>query len=34
MSNQLSYEELFAQSINEPDVFWGEAAEEITWEKK
>ena len=34
MSKQLSYDEVFAQSINEPDIFWGEAAKEITWEKK
>ncbi|MEA3471447.1 MAG: AMP-binding protein, partial [Thermodesulfobacteriota bacterium] len=34
MSKNLSYEEVYAQSINEPDVFWGEAAEEIKWEKK
>ncbi|MBN2844946.1 MAG: propionyl-CoA synthetase [Deltaproteobacteria bacterium] len=34
MSKKLSYEKVFAQSINEPDVFWGEAAEEIKWEKK
>jgi propionyl-CoA synthetase len=34
MSKKLSYEETFAQSIHEPDAFWGEAAEEIKWEKK
>jgi propionyl-CoA synthetase len=34
MSKKLSYEEVFTQSINEPDVFWGEAAGEIKWEKK
>ncbi len=34
MSKNLSYDKVFAQSINEPETFWGNAAEEITWEKK
>jgi len=34
MSKKLSYEEAFTQSIQDPDIFWGEAAEEIKWEKK
>ena len=32
--DKLSYEEIFAQSINDPETFWEEAAEEIKWEKK
>jgi propionyl-CoA synthetase len=29
-----SYEEAFSRSISDPDGFWGEAAEEISWYKK
>ena len=28
------YEEIFRRSIQEPEVFWGEAAESISWYKK
>ena len=34
MFEKLSYAEIFDQSIDEPEVFWGKAAEEIIWEKK
>lgn len=27
------YKELYAQSINEPDIFWGEMAKRLTWDK-
>jgi len=29
-----SYSEIFARSINDPEGFWGEAAEEISWYRK
>ncbi|MDO9514682.1 MAG: acetyl-coenzyme A synthetase N-terminal domain-containing protein, partial [Syntrophales bacterium] len=28
------YPEIYEQSINHPDQFWGEAAETVQWEKK
>jgi propionyl-CoA synthetase len=28
------YDEIFAKSINDPDAFWGEAAEDLHWYKK
>ena len=28
------YEQAYARSISDPEGFWGEAAEEITWYKK
>ena len=34
MADQLKYKEIFSQSINEPDVFWGKAAESVVWNKK
>jgi len=34
MADQLKYKEIFSQSINEPDVFWGKAAENVIWNKK
>jgi propionyl-CoA synthetase len=34
MSDSLRYQEVYEQSINQPDVFWGEAAEAIRWTKK
>jgi len=30
----MKYAEIYKQSINNPDVFWGEAAEEIQWTRK
>lgn len=27
------YKDLYAQSINQPDVFWGEMAKRLTWDK-
>jgi propionyl-CoA synthetase len=30
----MKYEEAYKESIENPDVFWGRAAEEIVWEKK
>ena len=29
-----TYEEMFRRSMEDPDGFWGEAAEDITWVKK
>ena len=29
MSNSLKYKDVYEQSINRPDVFWGKAAQEI-----
>ncbi|MBN2569307.1 MAG: propionyl-CoA synthetase [Deltaproteobacteria bacterium] len=34
MKINLKYEDLYAQSINEPDIFWAEAAAEIHWTRK
>ncbi|MBP7232316.1 MAG: propionyl-CoA synthetase [Syntrophaceae bacterium] len=34
MSNSLKYKEVYEQSIQQPDVFWGDAAQAITWTKK
>jgi len=34
MANQLKYKEIFAQSINDPDTFWGKAAQDVVWNKK
>ena len=34
MSDSLKYQEVYEQSINQPDVFWGKAAEAIQWTKK
>ena len=34
MANQLKYKEIYSQSINQPDIFWGEAAQEVIWNKK
>ena len=28
------YEKIYAQSLNEPDTFWAEAAEDVHWYKK
>jgi propionyl-CoA synthetase len=30
----MTYEEAFRESIENPDAFWGKAAEEIVWDKK
>jgi len=30
----MTYEECYRESLENPDAFWGRAAEEITWEKK
>ncbi len=30
----MKYEDAFRESINQPEVFWGRAAEEIHWDKK
>ena len=29
MANQLKYKEIYSQSINQPDIFWGKAAEKL-----
>ena len=29
-----TYERIYAQSLNEPDTFWAEAAEDVHWYKK
>jgi propionyl-CoA synthetase len=34
MADQLKYKEIYSQSINEPDLFWGQAAENVIWNKK
>ena len=34
MAKQLKYKEIFSQSINQPDVFWGNAAKDVIWNKK
>ena len=34
MSDSLRYQDVYGQSINQPDVFWGKAAEAIQWTKK
>ena len=34
MADQLKYKEIYSQSINQPDVFWGKAAEDVIWNKK
>jgi propionyl-CoA synthetase len=34
MSDALKYQGVYEQSINEPDLFWGNAAEAIQWTKK
>ncbi|KKL44720.1 hypothetical protein LCGC14_2362840, partial [marine sediment metagenome] len=28
------YDDLYKRSLEDPEAFWGEAAEEITWYKK
>ena len=32
--NAAQYDEMYARSINDPDGFWGEAAERLDWAKK
>jgi propionyl-CoA synthetase len=34
MGEHVKYEEAFKESLQNPEVFWGRAAEEITWYKK
>ena len=34
MADQSKFKEIFSQSINQPDIFWGKAAEDIHWNKK
>jgi len=34
MGEPVKYEEAFKESLQRPEVFWGRAAEEITWYKK
>ncbi len=34
MSDSLKYKNVYEQSINQPDVFWGKAAEAVQWTKK
>ena len=34
MSDSLRYKDVYKQSIEQPDVFWGKAAEAIYWTKK
>jgi len=34
MSDSLKYKDVYEQSINQPDVFWGKAAEAIQWTKR
>ena len=34
MRSPLKYDEIYQQSIHQPELFWGRAAEEIQWTKK
>jgi len=34
MKEKSGYNEIYAQSISDPETFWGEAAEEISWETR
>ena len=34
MTDQLKFKEIYSQSINQPDIFWGKAAEDVIWNKK
>ncbi|MRR15944.1 MAG: hypothetical protein EG826_05765, partial [Deltaproteobacteria bacterium] len=34
MSDLLKYKDVYEQSISQPDVFWGKAAQAIQWTKK
>jgi len=34
VSDSLKYKDVYEQSINQPDVFWGKAAEAIQWTKR
>lgn len=34
MSDSLKYRDVYEQSINQPDSFWGKAAEAVQWTKK
>jgi len=34
MADQLKFKEVYSQSINQPDIFWGKAAEDVIWNKK
>jgi propionyl-CoA synthetase len=34
MAKKLKYDDVFSQSINQPDDFWGKAAEDVVWNKK
>ena len=34
MSDLLKYKDVYEQSINQPDVFWGKAADAVQWTKK
>ena len=34
MADGLKYSEVYEKSINDPEAFWGEAAEEIQWHKR
>ncbi|HRY35878.1 MAG TPA: AMP-binding protein, partial [Smithellaceae bacterium] len=34
MSDSLKYRDVYEQSINQPDVFWGRAADAVQWTKK
>ncbi len=34
MSNEIKYEDCYKQSTLQPEIFWGNAAEEIRWTRK
>ena len=31
---QASYDQMYSQSVNDPDAFWTKIAEQFTWKKK
>ena len=34
MADKSKYAEVYSESINQPDIFWGKAAEDVVWNKK
>ena len=34
VKNELEYTEIYNSSIDNPDIFWAEIAERVTWDKK
>jgi hypothetical protein len=34
MADQLKFKEIYSQSINQPDIFWGKAAEDVHLEQE